>query len=102
MLNGFNQFSSATILISLTRILATVLNLPDQVLSKSSHFPVDFYSGKIISFVENQSTPSPYSHLIDLRLYTTKHIHVLKYQLLTFVNNILSADFFMKMVSFSW
>ncbi|CAF1260717.1 unnamed protein product [Adineta ricciae] len=79
MLNGFNQFSSATILISLTRILATVLNLPDRVL-------------------KNQSTPPTYSHLIDLRLYTTKHIHVLKYQLLTFVNNILSADFFMKMI----
>ncbi|CAF0784428.1 unnamed protein product [Adineta steineri] len=79
MLSSFNQFSSATILISLTRILNTVLNLPDQI-------------------TKNQSTPPTYSHLIDLRSYTTKHIHVLKYQLLAFVNNILSADFFMKMI----
>ncbi|CAF4599116.1 unnamed protein product, partial [Rotaria sp. Silwood2] len=79
MLNSFNQFSSSTLLISLTRILNVLLNLPDQI-------------------TKNQSTPSTYSHLIDLRLYTTKHIHVFKYQLLAFVNNILSADFFIKMI----
>ena len=54
---------------------------------------------KLFLFIqENQATPPAYSHLIDLRLYTTKHIHVLKYQLLTFVNNILFADFFVRMV----
>ena len=52
------------------------------------------------SLKENQTTTSMYSHLIDLRLYTTKHIHILKYQLLTFVNNILCADFFIKKVNF--
>ena len=46
---------------------------------------------------ENHSTPSTYSHLIDLRLDTTKHIHALKHQLLAFVNNILSAEFFIQM-----
>jgi len=51
------------------------------------------------AFLENQSTPSAYSHLIDLRSYTTKHIHVLKYQLLTFVTNVLSSEFFVKMIS---
>ncbi|CAF2088985.1 unnamed protein product [Rotaria magnacalcarata] len=79
MLSGFNQFPTSTILISVTRILNILLNLPDQI-------------------TKHQSTPSTYSHLIDLRLYTTKHIHVFKYQLLAFVNNVLSADFFIKMI----
>lgn len=48
-------------------------------------------------FVENQSTPKNYSHLIDLRSYTTKHIHVLKYQLLTFVSNVLAGELVVKM-----
>ncbi|CAF2622107.1 unnamed protein product [Rotaria sp. Silwood2] len=34
MLNSFNQFSSSTLLISLTRILNVLLNLPDQITSK--------------------------------------------------------------------
>jgi len=100
MLNSFNQFSSSTILINSTRILNVVLNLPDQIISKYN--PFLFITKNLILFFlikENQSTPSTYSHLIDLRLYTTKHIHVLKYQLLTFINNILSADFFVKMVN---
>ena len=96
MLNSFNQFSSSTILINLTRIFNVVLDLPDQITSKTSHLHRSQVDFRLL--LENQSTPSTYSHLIDLRLYTTKHIHVLKYQLLTFGNNILSADFFIKMV----
>ena len=98
MINSFSQFSSPTILINLTKILNVLLKLPDQISSssllllRSRHLIRPFIS------VENQPTPPPYSHLIDLRQYTTKHIHVFKYQLLTFVNNILSADFLIKMV----
>ena len=34
MLNSFNQFSSSTLLMNLTRILNVVLDLPDQITSK--------------------------------------------------------------------
>ena len=95
MLTGFNQFSSSTILVNLTRILNAVLNLPDQINSKQTFTQP---SSSTFRMAENHSTPSNYSHLIDLRSYTTKHIHLLKYQLLAFVNNILTAEFFVKKV----
>ena len=71
-----------------TYLITSTVRLPPSVTLVSS-----------LTLVGNQSTPPSYSHLIDLRLYTTKHIHVLKYQLLAFVNNILSAEFFIKMVT---
>lgn len=81
MLNSFSQFSASTILVNLAQILAVVLNLPDQINSKTNTNE---------NFVSMKNS-------IDLRSYTTKHIHVLKYQLLTFVSNVLAGELVVQM-----
>ncbi|CAF0748543.1 unnamed protein product [Didymodactylos carnosus] len=79
MLASFVQFNVTTIIIALTNILRVVLELPDQA-------------------AKNNSTPLFMSHLMDIRSYTTKHIHVLKYQLITFVSNVLVDDYFIQLI----
>ena len=78
MLSSFNQFSAATILKSLTLTLNPNSQRPVEP-PRSNEQYVSLLLPDIhpplspLNVAENHSTPSTYSHLIDLRLYTTKH-----------------------------